>query len=50
MESSRRDLLNDMAEHKPIFKNNQNTNHSVLVSYPKEVYGFPKKGGFVFTD
>ena len=25
MESSRRDLLNDMAEHRSIYKNNQNT-------------------------
>jgi len=25
MESSRGDLLNDMAEHRPILKNNQNT-------------------------
>jgi len=27
MESSRRDLLNDMAEHRPTLKNNQNTYH-----------------------
>ena len=30
MESSRRGLLNDMAEPRPIFKNNQNTHYSVL--------------------
>jgi len=29
MESSRRDLFNDMAEHGPILKNNQNTYHPV---------------------
>jgi len=27
MKSSRRDLLNDMAEHRPIMKNDQNTYH-----------------------
>ena len=30
MESSRRDLLNDMAEHRPIWKNNQNTLYSLI--------------------
>jgi len=30
MESSRRDLLNDMAEHRPILKYNQNTNYSLV--------------------
>ena len=29
MESSRRDLLNDMAEHRPILKNDQNTPYSL---------------------
>jgi len=29
-ESSRRDLLNDMAEHRPILKNNQNTLYSLI--------------------
>ena len=30
MESSRRDLFNNMAEHRPIFKNNQNTHCSLI--------------------
>ena len=30
MESSRRDLFNDVAEHKPILKNNQNTHKSLI--------------------
>ena len=47
MESSRRDLLNDMAKHRPILKNNQNT-HLALVSHLKQVQYFPKRG-FVFT-
>jgi len=37
MESSRRDLLNDMAERTPILKNNQNKYYPVLISYPKQV-------------
>jgi len=47
MESSRLDLMNDMAEHRPILKNNQNTYH--------HRFGFNKKQvalsitGFVFT-
>jgi len=31
MESSRRELLNDMAEHTPILKNNQNTHYSLIL-------------------
>jgi len=38
MESSRRDLSNDMAEHRPILKNNRNTYHPRFVPPP------PKKG------
>jgi len=30
MESSRRDLLNDVAEHRSILKNNQNTPYSLI--------------------
>jgi len=41
MESSRRDLLNDLAEHRPILKNNQNTYHSRL--------GFVSKTGIAFS-
>ena len=46
MESSRRDLLNDMAEHRPILKNNRNTHQ---VSHPKPIYSIPQNGVFVFT-
>jgi len=35
MESSRRDLLNDVAEHRPILKNNQNTYNSSFGITPK---------------
>jgi len=35
MESSRRDLSNDVAEHGPILKNNQNTYHSRFGFTPK---------------
>ena len=35
MESSRRDFLNDVAEHKSILKNNQNTYHRRLSFTPK---------------
>ena len=31
IESSRRDLLNDMTEHRPILKNNQNTYYNVWI-------------------
>jgi len=43
MERFRQDLSNDMAEHRPILKNNQNTT-AVLVSLSKQVYFFPKTG------
>ena len=42
MERSRRDLLNDMAEHRPILKNNQNTYHPRFGSTPKTSIAFPK--------
>jgi len=48
MESSRRDLLKDMAEHRPILKSNQNTYHPRFGSHPKQVQHSPKRG-FVFT-
>ena len=38
MEISRRDLSNDMAEHRPILKNNQIRTTPVLVSRPKQVW------------
>ena len=33
MESSRRDVLNDMAEHRPTLKNNQNTSYLRIFSH-----------------
>jgi len=44
MESSRRDLSNDRAEHRLILKNNQNTNTPVLVSHPNQIYSIPQNG------
>jgi len=44
MESSRRDLLNDMAEHRPILKNNQNTYHPRFGFTPKTGKEFLKTG------
>jgi len=49
MESSRRDLSNDMAEHKPILKNNQNTHHPRFGFTPKTGVKKNQNGGFVFT-
>jgi len=46
MESSRRDLLNDMAEHRPILKNNQNTHHPRFGFTPKTGKAFPNMGFF----
>jgi len=48
MESSRRDLLNDMAEHRPILKNNQNTYYPRFSSTLKIGTAFPK-GFFLST-
>jgi len=45
MESSRRDLSNDMAEHGPILKNSQNTYYRRLRFTPKAGHiAFPKTG------
>jgi len=44
MESSRRDLLNDTAEHMPILKNNQNTDHRRFGFTPKTGIASPKTG------
>jgi len=44
MENSRRDLLNDVAEHRSILKKQQNTYYPVLVSYPERVKRIPKTG------
>jgi len=48
MKSSRRDLLNDTAEHRPILKNNQNTYYPRFGFTPIKGIAFPKTG-FVFT-
>ena len=44
MESSRRDLLNDMAEHRPILKNNQYTFYTRFGFIPKTGMAFSKIG------
>jgi len=44
MQSSRRDLLNDMAEHRPILKNNQNMFHPRFGLTPKTGIAFPTRG------
>jgi len=50
MESSRQDLLNDMAVHRPILKNEQNTYHSCFGFSPKTGIAFPKTDFFfIFT-
>ena len=48
MEISRRDLFNDMAEHRQILKNNQNTYHPRFSFTLKSSVAFPEMG-FVFT-
>ena len=42
MESSRQDLLNDMTEHWPISKNNQNTYHPRSGFTPKTGIALPR--------
>jgi len=44
MESSRRDLLNDMAEHRSILKNNQNTFYPRFCFTPKPGTELPETG------
>jgi len=44
MESSRRDLLNYVAEHRSILKNNQNTFYPRFSLTPKACTAFPKTG------
>jgi len=44
MESSRRDLLNDMAEHRFILKNNQNTDYTPFSFTPKTGIELHKTG------
>jgi len=47
MESSRQDLLNDVAEHRSILKNNQNTYYPRFSFTPNIGIAFPKTG-FLF--
>jgi len=49
MESSRRDLLNDMAERRRVLKNSQNTYHLRFGFRPETGIAFPKTG-FVKRD
>ena len=44
MGSSRRDLLNDVAEHRSILKNNENTHYLRFSFTPKTGIAFPKTG------
>ena len=44
LESPLRDLLNDMAEHRPILKNSQNTNHPRFGFTLKTGIALPKTG------
>jgi len=44
MESSRRDLLNDMTDHRLILKNDQNTYQPCFGFTPKTGVVFPKTG------
>jgi len=44
MESSRQDLLNDMAEQRSILKTNQNTYYPRFSFTPKTCVSFPKTG------
>jgi len=48
MESSRRNLLNDVAQHRPIVENNQNTHQPRFGFTPKTGIA-SSKTGFVFT-
>jgi len=48
METSRRDLLNDMTEHRPILKKKKNTYNPRFSFPPKTGIEFPKTC-FVFT-
>ena len=47
MESSHRDLSHDMAEHRPILKNNRNTLYPRFSFKPKTGIPFPK-GVFLY--
>jgi len=50
MESSRRDLLNNVAEHRSIVKNNLNAYYSRFSFTPKTGKAFPKAGVLLFTE
>jgi len=50
MESSRRDLLNDVAEHRSSLKNDQNTYYPRFSFTPKTGIAFPKTGVLFFCE
>jgi len=50
MESSRRELLNDVAEHRPILKNNQNTYHTRFGFTPETGTASPKRRFYFYFD
>jgi len=50
MESSRRDLLNDMAEHRRILQSNKNTYLHRFGFIPKTGVAFPKTGFCFYCD
>jgi len=49
MESSCRDLFNDMTELRPILKNDQNTYYARFGFTPKTGIAFPKMGVFTVS-
>jgi len=49
MKSSRRDLSNDVAEHTPILKNNQNTYNPHFSFTPSTDIAFPETGVLFFS-
>ena len=49
MESFRRDLSNDMAEHRRILKKSQNARYPRFIFTPKTGIAFPKTGVYSFN-
>jgi len=50
MESSRRDLMNDTTEHRPILKNNQSKNYPRCGFTPKRGIAFSETGVLFFCE
>jgi len=50
MVSSRRDILNGMAEHRPIMKYNQNTSPPRFGFTPKTGISFPETGFYIYFE